>query len=120
MAQGYAAAQRATLGGRDLEREVFSRITARLQAADTDRAGGLAALASALEENRRLWCALALDLSSPNNRLPDALKAGLISLAAFVEKQSPRVLAREASRDVLVDINRNVVLGLTPPHAEAA
>ena len=118
----YATAQRETLTGRALEREVFTRITARLAAADPTVPGGAAALAAALEENRQLWCALAVDLAEPNNRCSDVLKAGLISLAAFVCSHTAQVLAGKAGPNILVTINRDIITGLTaaPASAESA
>ena len=109
----YAATQRETLIGRALEREVFSRVTARL-----DQAGGAegtpATLAAALEENRYLWRTLAVDLSNDRNAAADELKAGLLSLAAFVETHTARVHAGDAGIGILVTINRNIIDGLTP------
>ena len=118
----YATAQRETLSGRALEREVFARVTARMGAVDEKAPGGPAALAAALEENRRLWCTLAADLAQPSNRCPDALKAGLLSLAAFVCSHTAQVAAGRAGPNVLIAINRDVIAGLTsaPVTAEAA
>ena len=122
MTHAYAAAQRATLEGRALEREVLLRVTARLEAADRAAPGGMAALARALDDNRRLWEAFALDLARPANPYPDELKAGLISLAAFVARHTPAVLAGEAGAGALAEINRNVAAGLgaLAPTAAAA
>ena len=117
----YATAQRETLSGRALEREVFARTTARLAAADPKAPGGPAALAGALEENRRLWCVLAADLAGPKNACSDHLKAGLLSLAAFVCSHTAQVAAGRAGHNVLVLINRDIIAGLSNvPAAEAA
>lgn len=115
----YEAAQRQTLSGRALEREVFARITARLDQTrrTEDRP---AARADALEQNRRLWCTLAIDLASPSNACPDELKASLLSLAAFVESHTGRVIAGEGTPDILITINRNILQGLAAPAAKAA
>lgn len=118
---GYGAMQKATLSGRALEREVFARITARLDAADPERPGGAADFVTVLDENRRLWSTLAMDLAQPRNALPDALKGAIISLAAFVERQTPLVARRAADKQSLVDINRNVLAGLSSaPMSDAA
>ena len=113
----YATAQRETLSGRALERAVLSRVTARLVGADPKAPGGPAALAAALEENRRLWCALAADLADPANRCGDHLKAGLLSLAAFVETHTAQVLAGRAAPGILVTINRDIIDGLSAAKA---
>ena len=122
MTHAYAAAQRATLEGRALEREVLLRIAARIEAADTGAPGGVAMLARALDDNRRLWEAFATDLAKPRNPYPDALKGGLIGLAAFVARHTPAVLREEVGPGALVEINRNVArgLGVLIPDAAAA
>ncbi|MEM6649153.1 MAG: flagellar biosynthesis regulator FlaF [Pseudomonadota bacterium] len=117
---GYAEMQRETLSGRALEREVFTRITARLEAADIKQPGGATALATALGENKRLWITLAIDLANPQNTCPDEIAAGLISLAAFVESHTRAVIDGKASQSILVEINKNIIKGLTSEEAEAA
>ena len=113
----YQTAQKQSLSGRALEREVFARVTARLAGAGADAA----ALAAALEENRRLWFTIAADLASPKNECPAELKAGLMSLAAFVERHTGNVLAGRGGPGVLVTVNRHVIEGLNgAPMKEAA
>lgn len=112
MTHAYAAAQRATLEGRALEREVLLRVAARMENADLGAPGGVSALARALDDNRRLWEAFAADLARPTNPYPDRLKASLISLAAFVARHTPRVMAGEADAGPLIEIDRNVATGL--------
>ncbi|MBB4660318.1 flagellar biosynthesis regulator FlaF [Parvularcula dongshanensis] len=119
-ANPYAAAQRATLSGRALEREVLTRAALRIEAADEGVPGGASALAQALDGNRRLWAALATDIAASTNSCPDALKAQLLSLASFVERHTPRVMAGEAGREILVTINRNLAAGLAALERQAA
>lgn len=107
---------------RAIERQIFSRITAALAvyAATYDTAedretrlsimsGGLQV---ALAENTRLWSVLKADLARPENALPEALRAQLISLALFVERQTKGVLRGEATVTGLVNINRSIIEGL--------
>ncbi len=120
MTNGYAAMQRETLSGRALEREVFNRITARLENVDPNAPGGGAAFAEALTQNSRLWRTLALDLAHRENHCPPKLRASLLSLAMFVEKHTRRVIDGQAGPQILIEINRNIIRGLTVTHAEAA
>lgn len=110
---GYARIQRETISGRQLEREVFQRITARLKSTNLDEPGGMAARAKALCENRQLWTTLAIDLATEGNVCPPEVKASLLSLAAFVETTTARALAGDASIDILVEINENIARGLS-------
>ena len=66
---------------RDNEYMVVSRVTRMLQNARDH--GDQFAIIRAVHTNTELWTALAADLASPGNALPDQLKAGLISLAIF-------------------------------------
>ena len=97
------------------------RRVASVAAAMTDR--GVAAgdrvailaqgLRAQLADNLKLWSTIKHDLSHPENGLPLPLKAGLISLALFVERQSAQVLGGEAGLGVLVTINQSLISGLS-------
>ena len=128
------AAYRRTLGQtetpRQIERRVMLRITADLCThADrfdlaADRAERLGVLASglraALSDNVRLWSALKADLISPGNALPDDVRGGLVSLAAFVERHTGTVLGGEGKVAALVNVNRPVIAALSGSAAEAS
>lgn len=98
---------------RTAEYQVIARITARLQRAQAERTNGFAALAEALTENRRLWTEFAIDLTSAENALPDALKLQLLQLAQFSLRHTENVLRSDASADVLIDINLAIMRGLS-------
>lgn len=109
---GYAVVQRETVSARGLERELLQRITMRLKSADTSTTEGLAMLLEALRMNRSLWLTFAADLASPTNRCSDQVKASMISIAGYVERNS---FAASRSGEVLqsfIDINDSVARGL--------
>lgn len=108
----YGTPVAATRTPRDIEYEVFARITRRLRGASQASGGGFAALAAALHENRRLWSALADDLLDDDNGLPAPLRAGLLSLAVFTDRHTTAVLNGRADAGVLVEINTAVMRGL--------
>ena len=113
---GQAHALKST---REIEYDVFARITADLQRARADT-GPTAATRriGALHENRRLWTALALDLAQPGNGLPLPLRARLSWLAAYAVQTGEGALAPGADAlaaiDSLIDINTLVMRGLRP------
>jgi flagellar biosynthesis activator protein FlaF len=96
---------------RGAEYDAFARCTRALASAQTG-AGGFAAMARALSDNRRLWNVLATDVSGDGNRLPPALRARIFYLAEFTRHHSRRVLAGEAEVAALIDINTTVMRGL--------
>jgi len=96
---------------RRIEYRVFLRITLALEAhrdADWRSAG----LKDALWRNLELWNTLRADLLDEGNALPEALRAGLVSLSFSVDRQTKMVLRGEAGVGLLVDINRAVMQGL--------
>lgn len=107
----YCGAAAPTRTARDTEYDVFARCTRALSAAQ-DGFGGFPALARALNDNRRLWNALAADVSGEGNGLPAPLRAGLFYLAEFTHHHSRRVLAGEADVAALIDVNTAVMRGL--------
>ena len=68
----------------------------------------------ALKYNQLLWSIVQADVSEGKNELPDELKANLISLSLFVDKQTTKGLAdpTEELFDSLININLNISEGL--------
>lgn len=71
-----------------------------------------AALAEALDANKRLWNVLSADCATAQNQLPQSLRAQIISLAMWVSKYSGEVMREGAEIDPLIDINRTMMEGL--------
>ena len=95
---------------REVEYELFARVTRALQSVDPSGAGPKAA--QAIVENNYLWTELAADLAGPGNELPEQLKCQLLSLAMFSIRHGNRVLAGGGDVSALVDINLNIMKGL--------
>ena len=117
--QAYQQAAARTENPRDAEYRLFGQVTrALLQAAETppeDMNGRM----EALDWNRRLWSALASDCADPQNVLPDALRAQIISLSLWVSRHTSAVMRREEEIDPLIDINRIMMQGLSGQSAAA-
>lgn len=99
---------------RALERRVFSQVTRDLENVLAN--GGKPHLSEsdqkALSRNQQLWGSLMFDCMQAENPLPDSLKAGVISLAIFVDNYTGEVFAGRKAVDPLIAINRNVIRGL--------
>lgn len=93
------------------EYDAFARITHRMKSSAVD-ADKFNALAAALHENNKLWSILAADVSDKDNTLPDELRGRIFYLYEFTAQHASKVLRKEASVDVLVDINTAVMRGL--------
>jgi flagellar protein FlaF len=56
---------------------------------------------------RRLWATFIEDLASPDNALPEKLRADIISIGIWVLREADRLLAEKSNDMVqLIDINR--------------
>ena len=96
---------------RNDEYEVFAKVTARLVAVENQNPADRD-WRDALDNNRRLWLALQDNLFSNENRLPDPLKAQLISLAIWVEKHTAKVIQGDADATTLISVNQSIMEGL--------
>ncbi|CAO3440326.1 flagellar biosynthesis regulator FlaF [Azospirillum endophyticum] len=96
---------------RKIEYRVFLRITLALES-NRHADWRSAELKDALWRNLELWNALRADLLEDGNALPEALRAGLISLSFAVNRNTQRVLRGEGGIDLLLHINRSVMQGL--------
>jgi flagellar protein FlaF len=97
---------------RGIEYDLLVRVTKHLSDAWARRREDFPALALAINENTRLWTVLALDVAHEDNGLPELLRAQLFYLYRFSELHGRKVLAGNASVEVLVDINTAVMRGL--------
>lgn len=110
---GYQNATRAAGNPRDVEYQLFARITGHLnRAAAPDRP--FAELATALDDNLRLWREIALDVAQPENGLPPRLRAQLFYLFEFTVHRTQKVLRNEADIAPLIEVNQSIMRGLRP------
>ena len=115
---------------RQIERRILSRLTGQMAAqaetfdraeSNLERAMLLAdGLRDNLAHNQKFWGELQFDLAQPGNELPAELRAGLISLALFVDRQTNAVMGGNAGVGALVEINRSIVAGLAGQGTQAA
>ncbi len=98
---------------REREYRIFAEITRELiDASKSGPVGHRISLVKALARNRRLWQVLQADCSDENNRGSEQLRAGIISLAIWVERHSRMVLRGEGDVDALINVNKTVMEGL--------
>jgi len=112
--QAYQNAAKKTEGPRQTEYRAFAQATRGLIDAASLPATEVGRRAEALAANRRLWSLLAADCAAEGNQLSQPLRAQIISLSMFVDKHSSQVMRAGASFDVLIEINRTIMQGLSP------
>lgn len=118
----YKQVMKATADPRQIEYRLFQNTTSKLR--DFRGKQGFwevtPEMKEALWENQRLWNALRSDLVQPDNGLPRELRAQLLSLAAFIDKHTARVLSGEQTLDAIIEINEAIMQGLAPAAQQPA
>jgi len=118
----YAQQQKRNLTPREVEAMAFTKAALLLEDAKKS-IGNIEEYSKALRFNHLLWTIIQADLTEPDNNLPPEIKANVMSLSIFVDKQTTKALRSTSSSDldVLININRNLAAGLrtTPQTATA-
>ena len=107
----YQLARNITESPRSTEARLMREITGELIAArDAGRTGPL--LMPVLFRNRTVWGAFADACSTRGNRLPDGLRASIISIGLWVERYTSEVVTGRDTIDPLIEVNRAIIEGL--------
>ncbi|MCA0962619.1 flagellar biosynthesis regulator FlaF [Salipiger bermudensis] len=113
MAQrAYTQPTTSTRTDRAIEYDLLARVTHRIKAEAEAGPKAYPRLVRALYDNRRLWTALAVDVASTENALPQDLRAQIFYLAEFVQTHTGKVLARKARLAPLLEVNAAILRGL--------
>ena len=111
--QAYAQTQKSSMSSREIEAMAFTKAALKLE--ETKKSlDDYDAYASALKFNQLLWTIIQADIVDQENQLPDQLKANILSLSIFVDRQTIKALADTSEKhlDVLININKNLAEGL--------
>ena len=109
----YTNVQNKTDDPRDIEYRLLAQVTRSLMAA-RDGNVEFAKKIEAVLWNRDIWAALRLDLADEGNQLPKELRASLISISIWMEKETFAIMDGRGDLDAVIDINRNIMAGLKP------
>ncbi|MBB5722295.1 flagellar protein FlaF [Loktanella ponticola] len=110
--QAYAPTNAPFKSHRSVEAQVIGNVTARLRVASNRRDRDFPKFAEALNDNRKLWNTLAIDVAASENELPPSLRAQIFYLAKFTEIFSAKILRKNTAADALIEINTSVMRGL--------
>jgi len=107
---------------RQIERRILTRITGALTQhaekydsalSSEERLGILYnGLGESLVENQLFWGMLKKDLASKGNSLTTELRASLLSIALWVERETNSVMGGAAGVLDLIAVNQNIIAGL--------
>lgn len=109
----YGSIQKETLTPRSVEYRVFLNITSRLEEAHQANNPKSIDYVTALGDNQLLWNALAADVASVGNELPEQLKAQIFYLAEYMSHHTSLVRNGDADLTAIIDINKMIMEGLS-------
>ncbi len=109
----YQQQQKRNLTPREVEAMAFTKAAVLLEEVK-QKTNNIEEYSKALRFNHLLWTIIQADLTEPENELPNELKANIMSLSIFVDKQTTKAMrsSNAADLDVLININRNLAAGL--------
>jgi flagellar biosynthesis activator protein FlaF len=117
--QAYQKAAVQAEDPRDTEYRLFGQVTRALIAAQNADKFDIKTRAEALDWNRRVWSVMGSDCSFEGNKLPDALRASIISLSIWVGKQTSLAMRNSDEIADLIEINRIIMEGLSSTRTAA-
>ena len=111
--EAYAQTQRSSMTPREIEAMAFTKAALKLEEAK-EKLDDYDSYASSLKFNQLLWTIIQADVVDKENKLPPQIKANILSLSIFVDKQTIKALANTSGQhlDVLININKNLAEGL--------
>ena len=111
--QAYAQTQKTSMPPREVEAMAFTKAALMLE--DVKKTlDDYDSYASALKFNQLLWTIIQADVVDKENKLPPQIKANILSLSIFVDRQTIKALADTKGDylDTLININKNLAEGL--------
>jgi flagellar protein FlaF len=119
--RAYNQTQKANLTPREVEAMAFTKAAIMMEDA-RGKADDKDAFSQALRFNHLLWTIIQADITEPANTLPPELKANIMSLSLFVDRQTTAALrSKDVSElEILISINRNLAAGLRATPGEQA
>ena len=115
----YKKSLKKTSSDRDTEYRLLAQVTASLieaKEADGDMRVNpkkMRLVAEALNWNNEVWAAFMDDCRSSDNRLPEKLRGGILSLAIWVGKETKSAMNGDSDLDMLIAVNRDIMKGLS-------
>jgi len=118
----YNQQQKQNLSPREVEAMAFTKAALLLEEAKA-LTEDIEGFSKSLRFNHLLWTIMQADITEDENQLPPEIKANVMSLSIFVDKQTTKALRSADGKDldVLININRNLAAGLRiDPEDESA
>lgn len=120
----YEAGAKTAVTNRELEATALFKAARKLESCmqSWDGPEHAVQLDEALRYNLRLWTLFQCELSQPDHEMVPELRRDLLRLSAFVDRRTFEIMAEPEPGKLkpLIDINRNIAMGLSASANAAA
>jgi flagellar protein FlaF len=114
--KSYQSVERETISGRETEARVLTQAALKLVDCKNnwDAPGRNAHLDIALRYNQRIWSIFQVEVSKPENPLPENIKKNILHLSRFIDKRIFDTMAfpEKQKLEIIIKINQNIAAGL--------
>lgn len=114
--KSYQSVDRETMSGRETEARVLTQGALKLVDCQNnwDATDRQQRLDDALKYNQRIWSIFQVEVSKPDNPLPDQIKQNILLLSRFIDQRIFDAMAfpEKEKLNILIKINQNIAAGL--------
>ena len=114
--KSYQSVDKETMSGRETEARVLTQAALKLIDCQKswDATEGQQRLNDALKYNQRIWSIFQVEMTKPENPLPEQIKQNILMLSRFIDKRIFDIMAfPEVDKlNIIIKINQNIAAGL--------
>lgn len=114
--KSYQSVDKETMSGRETEARVLTQAALKLVDCQNnwDASDRKQRLSDALRYNQRIWSIFQVEMTKPDNPLPDQIKQNILLLSRFIDKRIFDTMAfpEKEKLNIIIKINQNIAAGL--------
>lgn len=114
--KSYQSVDKETMSGRETEARVLTQGALKLVDCQNnwDASNHQQRLDDALKYNQRIWSIFQVEMSKPDNPLPDQIKQNILQLSRFIDQRIFDTMAfpEKEKLNIIIKINQNIAAGL--------
>ena len=114
--KSYQSVDKETMSGRETEARVHTQGALKLVDCQNnwDSSNRQQRLDNALKYNQRIWSIFQVEMSKPDNPLPDQIKQNILLLSRFIDQRIFDTMAfpEKEKLNIIIKINQNIAAGL--------
>jgi flagellar protein FlaF len=114
--KSYQSVDKETMSGRETEARVLTQGALKLVDCQNnwDASNRQQRLDNALKYNQRIWSIFQVEMSKPDNPLPDQIKQNILQLSRFIDQRIFDTMAfpEKEKLNIIIKINQNIAAGL--------